>query len=154
MKRFEEWITNKSKSGEAARKKYEVLVFNVKDAANAIAAAARLGQIQQNFSDALFTAEIPNDVRTGKFADEAVEVYCDTLMEKAEPLEAKSLEAFGACLKVSTDLGWFSEWSKLCERELGQIRPEEYPTASEIRTDSDYVAPVLAVEPGIVSLPK
>jgi tetratricopeptide (TPR) repeat protein len=154
MKRFEEWITNKSKSGEQARVKYEKLIFDIKDPANAIAAAARIGQIQQNFSDALFTAEIPNDVRTGQFADEAVEVYCDTLMEKAEPLEAKSLEAFGACLKVSTDLGWFSEWSKLCERELGQIKPEEFPTASEIRSSPDNVAPVTAVEPGITTLPK
>ena len=34
----------------------------IKDAANSIAAAARLGQISQNFSDALFTAEIPKDV--------------------------------------------------------------------------------------------
>ena len=154
LKRFEEWIANKAKTGEAARKKYEVLIFDVKDAANAIAGAARIGQIQQNFSDALFTAQIPNDVRTGQFADEAVEVYCDTLMEKAEPLEAKSLEAFGACLKVSTDLGWFSEWSKLCEKELGQIRPEEYPTASELRTDPDKVAPVIAVEGAVLTLPK
>lgn len=154
LKRFEEWIANKAKSGEAARKKYEVLIFEIKDAANAIAGAARIGQIQQNFSDALFTAEIPNDVRTGAYADEAVEVYCDTLMEKAEPLEAKSLEAFGACLKVSTDLGWFSEWSKLCEKELGQIRPEEYPTASELRSSPDEVAPVTAVEPPILVLPK
>ncbi len=153
MKRFEEWITNKSKAGETARKKFENLIFDVKDPANAIAAAARIGQIQQNFSDALFTAEIPNDVRTGQFADEAVEIYCDTLMEKAEPLEAKSLEAFGACLKVSTDLGWFSEWSKLCEKELGQIRPEEYPTASELRGDPDNVAPITAVEPPVMKLP-
>lgn len=154
LKRFEEWITNKSKSGETARKKYEYLIFEVKDPRNAIAGAARIGQIQQNFSDALFTAEIPNDVRTGQFADEAVEVYCDTLMEKAEPLEAKSLEAFGACLKVSTDLGWFSEWSKLCEKELGQIRPEEFPTAAEVRAEPDKVAPVTAVEPAIKTLPK
>jgi len=154
MKRFEEWIKNKSKSGEQARVKYEKLIFDIKDPANAIAAAARIGQIQQNFSDALFTAEIPKDVRTGQFADEAVEVYCDTLMEKAEPLEAKSLEAFGACLKVSTDLGWFSEWSKLCEHELGQIKPEEYPTASEIRSEPDQVAPVTAIEPGIAVLGK
>lgn len=153
MKRFEEWITNKAKAGEAARKKYEDLIFNVKDAQNAIAAAARIGQIQQNFSDALFTAEIPSNVRTGAYADEGVEAYCDALMEKAEPLEAKSLEAFGVCLKVSTDLGWFSEWSKLCEKELGQIRPEEYPTASELRAQPDKVAPMTTVEKAVTKLP-
>jgi hypothetical protein len=35
----------------------------------------------------------------------------------------------------------------MCERELGQIKPEEFPTASELRGDSDQVAPVIAVEP-------
>lgn len=153
LKRFEEWFTNKTKAGAAATKKFEELIFKVGEPANAIAGAARIGQIQQNFSDALFTAEIPNDVRTGPFADEAVEIYCDTLMEKAEPLEAKSLEAFGACLRESTERGWFSEWSKLCERELGQIRPEEYPTASELRGQPDAVAPVTAVEPALTKLP-
>lgn len=153
MKRFETWVTDKAKAAETARKKYEDLIFNVKDPANAIAAAARIGQIQQNFSDALFTAEIPTNVRTGPYADEGVEAYCDALMEKAEPLEAKSLEAFSVCLKVSTDIGWFSEWSKLCEKELGQIRPEEYPTASELRADPDEMSTITAVEPAVLKLP-
>ena len=146
LKRFTEWLDQKTKTSIGASAKYQK-VLDIKDAANSIAAAARLGQITQNFSDQLFTAPIPNDVRTGEFADEKVEAYCDTLTEKAEPLAASSLERFGACLGKSTELGWFSDWSKLCERELGQIKPEEFPTASELRGDSDEVAPVIAVEP-------
>jgi len=80
-------------------------------------------------------------------AQDKVDAYCDALTTAAEPLAQKSLEAFGACLSKSTELGWFSDWSKLCERELGQIKPEEFPTASELRGDSDQVAPVIAVEP-------
>ena len=60
---------------------------------------------------------------------------------------AKSLEAFGACLSKSTELGWFSEWSKLCEHELGQIKPEEFPTAAELHGDPDQGRPVTAFEP-------
>ena len=48
--------------------------------------------------------------------------------------------AYGVCLSKSTELGWFSDWSKLCERELGQIKPEEFPTASELRGDSDLTS--------------
>ncbi|MGH9887283.1 MAG: tetratricopeptide repeat protein, partial [bacterium] len=147
-KRLDEWFTSKKKLGETARGKYNA-VLAVKDAANSITATARIGQIAQNFSDALFTAEIPKDVRTGEFADEKVEAYCDRLTELAEPLEATSLEAYGVCLGKSTELGWFSEWSTLCERELGQIKPEDYPTASELRGDPDQVAPVIEVEPPI-----
>jgi tetratricopeptide (TPR) repeat protein len=145
VKKFNEWFEGKIKSGGKARENYEKII-GYKDAANAIAAAARIGQIQQHFSDQLFTAEIPTNVRTGPYAEDAVEAYCDALTEKAEPLEAKSLEAFGVCLKVSTDLGWFSEWSKLCEKELGQIKPEEFPTASELRSDPNEVSTITDVE--------
>jgi hypothetical protein len=122
-------------------------VLGIKDPANSITAVARIGQIAQNFSDALFTAQIPDNVRTGEFADEKVEAFCDALTEKAEPLEATSLAAYGICLSKSTELGWFSDWSKLCERELGQIKPEEYPTASELRGEPNQVAPVTDLEP-------
>ncbi len=148
LKRFNDWVEQKKKVGGDATKKYEG-VLAIKDAANSITAAARLGQISQNFSDALFTAQIPQDVRTGEFADEKVEAFCDKMTEVAEPLEAASLNAYGVCLSKSTELGWFSDWSKMCERELGQIKPEEFPTASELRADPTNVAPVIAVEPPV-----
>ena len=125
----------------------------IRDNANSIAAAARLGQITQNFADQLFTAEIPKDVRASKIIDgydiaqDKVDAYCDALTTAAEPLAEKSLAAYSVCLNKSTELGWFSEWSKLCERELGQIKPEDYPTASEIRGESTMTAPVIAIEP-------
>jgi tetratricopeptide (TPR) repeat protein len=151
LKRFNDWVEQKKKVGGDATKKYEG-VLGIKDAANSITAAARLGQISQNFSDALFTAQIPQDVRTGEFADEKVEAFCDKMTEVAEPLEAASLNAYGVCLSKSTELGWFSDWSKMCERELGQIKPEDYPTASELRGDPTLVAPVIAVEPPVLKL--
>lgn len=151
-KRFDEFFQTKTKGAEAANKKYEA-VLAIKDNANSIAAAARLGQVTQNFSDQLFTAEIPKDVRQSQIIDgydvaqDKVDAYCDALTTAAEPLAEKSLTAYGVCLSKSTELGWFSEWSKLCERELGQIKPEDYPTASELRGDSNLTAPVIAVEP-------
>jgi hypothetical protein len=151
LKRFNDWVAQKLKVGGEATKGYEG-VLAIRDAASSITAAARIGQISQNFSDALFTAEIPKDVRTDEFADEKVEAFCDRMTEVAEPLEAKSLEAYTVCLTKSTELGWFSDWSKLCERELGQIKPEEYPTASELRGTPNQVAPVIAVEPPLTKL--
>lgn len=150
-KRLTEWFNAKTKTGGGAREKFEATIAT-KEASSAIAAAARLGQIQQNFSDALFTAEIPEDVRTGQFADEKVEAFCDKLTEMAEPLATKSLEAYSACLAKSTDLGWFSEWSRLCERELGQIEPDKYPTASELRDTPDEIAPITDIEPPTAKL--
>src|SRR5262245_56867714 len=151
-KRFEEYLTAKTKAAEAVNKKYET-VLGIKDNANSITAAARLGQVTQNFSDQLFTAEIPEIVRKSQMiegydvAQDKVDAYCDKLTTAAEPLAEKSLTAYGVCLSKSTELGWFSDWSKLCERELGQIKPEEFPTASELRGESNLVAPVIAAEP-------
>ena len=149
LKRFDEWFKEKAKMRVKTSTQYADLVFKVKEPRNAIAGAARIGQVAQNFSDALFTAEIPPNIRA---YEEAVDVYCDTLTEKAEPLEAEALDGFGGCLKASTDFGWFSSWSKLCERELGQIKPEDFPTASELRAEPDRTAPVSDVEPPIVKL--
>jgi tetratricopeptide (TPR) repeat protein len=139
--RLNDWVAQKQKVGGTARTKYNA-VFAIKDSADSIAAAARIGQISQDFSDALFTAEIPTNVRTGPFAQDATDAYCDRLQEIADPLEATSLEAYGTCLSKSTELGWFSDWSRLCERELGRIRPEAYPTTSELRGDPSQVAPI------------
>jgi len=146
LARFDEWFAQKRKLGDTAKGKYEA-VLAIKDNAASIAAAARIGQIAQNFSDALFTAEIPKDLRTGPYSTEKVEAYCDKLTETAEPLESKALEAYDICLHKSTELGWFSDWSRLCERELGQIRPDKYPTASELRGESNFVARLITIEP-------
>ena len=40
----------------------------------------------------------------------------------------------------------------MCERELGQIKPEEFPTASELRGSPNQVAPIIEVEPAIKTL--
>jgi len=150
--RFDDYLKNKTKGAEQANAKYgEVLA--IKDNANSIAAAAREGQITQNFSDALFTAEIPEEVRRSQMiegydiAQDKVDAYCDALTTAAEPLADKSLAAYGTCLGKSTELGWFSDWSKLCEHELGQIKPEQFPTASELHGEADNVAPIAAPEP-------
>ena len=147
-KRFDEWMAQKLKLGQTAQEKFSA-IDKSKDAPSMIAARARIGQIAQNLTDALYTAEIPANIRP---YEEAVDAYCDQLTQVAEPLESKSIETFTVCLNKSTELGYFSEWSKLCERELGQIKPEEFPTASEIHADAGQVAPITDVEASALKL--
>jgi tetratricopeptide (TPR) repeat protein len=150
MKRFDDWYAKKSSTSADLSTRYKA-VIGVGDASFAIAAAARIGQVAQNASDALFTAEIPENIR--KY-EEAAEVYCDTLMDKAEPLEAFTIDAFTTCLGKSTEFGYFSEWSRLCERELGQIQPDKFPTASELRSDPTEMSTLTDVEPPTIKLEK
>ena len=142
-KRLNDWFVKKDGLASRAGAEYLTLVREVRDPAMAIASAARVGQLAQTFSDALYTAEVPAFLRP---YEEAVEIYCERLETKADEYEDRSLEAFGACLKASTDFGWFSSWSRMCERELGQIRPEDYPTAAELRAAPEAVVSVRDIE--------
>lgn len=142
-KRFMKWIGDKSKMAKDLNSEYgEIKNIVGGGAAWAVAAAARAGQVSQNFSDGLFTAEIPKEVRTGPYAEDGVDAYCDALTTEATPLEEASLQAFGFCLNLSTELNWFNDWSRLCEKELGQIRPAEYPTATEFHGAPDGAADI------------
>jgi len=163
---FGEWLTTKgklmkdmtrnqedsAKEGKPVGAYRKIIDIRGGGADWAIAAAARIGQVAQNFSDALFTATIPEIVRTGEYAEDKVDAYCDELTTQADPLETLSVGAYGFCLQVSTDNNWFNSWSKLCERELGQIRPQDYPTAAEIHEEADDEAPITDIEPAVVKL--
>ncbi len=152
-KAFKEWLKDKTKLSVKASKMYnEVRETTGGGAEYAIAAASRMGQVAQNFSDALFTAQIPKDVRSGRFAEDKVDAYCDELTTAAQPLENRSVEAFGFCLGLSTKLNWFNNWSRLCEKELGQIRPAEFPTAAEMRAAPNNVAAITTVEAPVIRL--
>ncbi len=154
-KRFTKWMADKGKLAAEIMKSYES-VRDVKGggAAWAVAAAARVGQVSQNFSDGLFTAEIPKDVRTGPYAEDSVDAYCDALTTKAAPLEDLSVGAFGFCLNLSTELNWFNDWSRMCEKELGQIRPADYPTATEFHGAPNAAADITDTENVITAIAK
>jgi tetratricopeptide (TPR) repeat protein len=141
IKRFLKWQEEKGKTGAKVNDAYSA-ILSQGSAAWAIAAAARMAQISQNYADQLYTAEVPKDVRSGPYAEDGWDAYCDALMEVATPLEERSVAGFSFCLEESTKRNWFNTWSKLCERELGQIRPQDFPTASELHAEPHMVAPV------------
>jgi tetratricopeptide (TPR) repeat protein len=105
-----------------------------------VAAAARIGQVWSNFVDQLYTAEIPRDLKEqDEWGNRPRELYCDALVDAAEPIETKAVAAYDTCLKAATAQSWFNEWSTMCEVELNQMQPSEYPLASESKPDPGYV---------------
>ncbi|HEU0033334.1 MAG TPA: tetratricopeptide repeat protein [Kofleriaceae bacterium] len=143
--RFEDWFGRKRELGGAMRKQYEAIT-RLGDGAVTIAAAARMGAVSQGFALQLFRAEIPADLRSGPYAEDTAQAYCDGLAEVAEPLETDAIASYEGCLVTSTKLGWFSEASRVCERELGQLQPEKYPQAFELRRTPDAYAAIVDVE--------
>jgi TolA-binding protein len=137
-KRFAAYLDEKSRLLEKTRLRY-LAVFKLRQAQWTIAAAARVGHLHQDFAGQLYTAEIPKDlVDTDPWGNHPRDLYCGQLEEHAEKVESKAIEGFRACLDAATQQSWFNNWSRACERELNQLRPVEFPVASEVKPEAGY----------------
>ncbi len=132
-KKFVKWIEERGNSIKLAKEQYMYIVTKIRGggAGWAIASATRVGQMTQQYAGAIFTAEIPKDVF--QYGEEGVDAYCDKLGEESSKVEEQALKAYDFCLGTALELNWFNEWSQLCESELSQIRPLDYPPADELR---------------------
>lgn len=146
MTRFNGWYEVKQTRSTELKLAYQDVIA-IHDPQMMIAAAARVGQIAQNAADSLNTAEIPKALRP---YPEAVDTYCMALSDKTTGLLDLTLDAYSICLDTSTKLGWFSDWSRLCERELGNLEAGKYPETSERRATPDETPVIIDLEPRAV----
>lgn len=152
VKRFTAYLDEKSKQLDKARTMY-LDVFKMKQAQWTIASSARVGQIYQDFAGQLYTAEIPKDLKeVDQWGNQPKQIYCDQLEDKAEPIEGKAVDGFEKCLQAATEQSWYNEWSRLCERELNQMKPSDYPLASEVKPEAGYVSTAMSATPVISEL--
>ncbi len=159
-KKFKKYLDDKEKlafklAGPSADKKgvYD-RVLEYKAAHWTIAASARIGEVYANFVDQLYTAEIPKDLKEqDEWGNRPREIFCDALVDKAEPIETKAVQGYELCLKAATEKSWFNEWSRMCEVELNQMQPSEYPLASEARPEAGYVSTLMTPAAVTVELP-
>ncbi len=106
-----------------------------------IAASARIGQVYADFVNQLYTADIPKDLKEqDEWGNRPREIFCDALVDKAEPIESKAVVGYDLCLKAATKESWYNEWSTMCEVELNQMKPAEYPLAAEMKPEPGYVS--------------
>jgi len=132
-KRFKEFYDDKNKLGAELIKAYS----EVKDTASpywVLAAAARTAVLSQNFADQLYRAEVPKSMKT----EEMYFAYCDQLAIAAEAPEKVAVDAFTYCLQKSTEYQYFNQFSRMCEEELQQRLPDQYPATNEMFGSSIY----------------
>jgi len=159
-KKFMVYLTEKSKlaeklAGPSADKKgmYD-FVLDYKVAHWTIAASARIGQVFADFVNQLYTAEIPKDLKEqDEWGNRPREIFCDALVDKAEPIESKAVVGYDLCLKAATKESWFNEWSTMCEVELNQLKPSEYPLAAEAKPEPGYVSTPITPSAVVPELP-
>ncbi|MAR57166.1 MAG: hypothetical protein CMM93_08295, partial [Rickettsiales bacterium] len=80
------------------------------------------------------------------------DIYVGALDEQSEPLQRQAIDKFEFCLRTSTNVRWFNEWSRTCEAELNVLNPRQYPLAAELRGEPNYVRGSIG-RPGPVDLP-
>ncbi len=140
-KRFSDWLEQKQRSGGDVTRQYEAII-GVKDVISSITAMARLGMLTQSFASSLLDSEVPRAVRS----DAKRTAYCKAITDVVDPLESRAVTAFSVCLAKSTELYWFSDSSRYCERELIRLRPDEFPAAIELRAAPAMVSPLIDSE--------
>ncbi|MEM7152540.1 MAG: hypothetical protein AAF799_06850 [Myxococcota bacterium] len=99
-----------------------------------LASAARSAVVFQTFADQLYRAEVPRTLKT----EEAYDDYCFGLGDYAQPLQEAATNALRYCLERSTKYQYFNEFSRMCEEELQQRSPGEFPATNEIFGESEY----------------
>ena len=67
------------------------------------------------------------------FDDETKEFFRNSMIEKADPLRVKAVEAYKVCLDKARELQWFNEWSDLAEQQLAKIDPAAFHYSVEER---------------------
>jgi tetratricopeptide (TPR) repeat protein len=159
-KKFMAYLTEKTKladrlaSSEKDKKGMYDYVLDYHVAHWTIAASARIGQVFADFVNQLYTAEIPKDLKEqDEWGNRPREIFCDALVDKAEPIESKAVVGYDLCLKAATKESWFNEWSTMCEVELNQMKPSEYPLAAEAKPEPGYVSTPITPAAVVSELP-
>jgi hypothetical protein len=95
-----------------------------------MAAAARAGDMQLQFMNALYDSPLPPSFKGDQ---ELIDIYRGEMDKKAEPYREGAIGGYAHCLNISTKVRWFNENSLRCERELNKLEPRQYPISEEIR---------------------
>jgi len=124
LKRFDTWFQTTVDMLAKANKAYTQLgddkALRAWDQTVKFSSLYRRGALNQWFADQLFNAPVPLDLQGD---EELYEVYCDTLFDKAEPLEANALELFKSCVLDANKAKITGVWPEQCRHEYNEIDP-------------------------------
>jgi tetratricopeptide (TPR) repeat protein len=139
-------IVKKSELIASARAVYlEVIEF--RSANWAIAALTRIGEMFQQLANDIYDAPAP-----GSFNEEQVETYKGSMAERAQPVEAKAIEAYVTAVKKAQELRWFNEYSDKAAKELARLSPKAYRYDGEVRAKPEHFGEATFRQPYITDL--
>jgi hypothetical protein len=114
IERFDAWYVALDTATRDAATHFRGVVGDTNaTAADRVAAAARIVQVARWSAHMVARSPMPKNIQKGEFASDAQAIYCDTLSEKAAPMEMLAIDAAQACRdlagKLSVGDGWWDE---------------------------------------------
>ena len=111
--RFDDWLAKLIRLSSAANDHYNKALATA-DARAKVIALARFAQIRYRAASLLLRMEIPIDLRSGEFAADKMEAFCEKLEEVAGPLLTQAEEAAAGCATAARAVpaGW---WTAICK---------------------------------------
>ncbi len=114
----------------------------------AIAALARIGQMYQALGNDIYNYPAPKS-----FNEEQVEIFKGQMTDMSEVQIGKAVEAYVLCMQKAQELRWFNQWSDLAEKQLANLRPQQYRYNAEKRAKPTYFGPDAVAQSVITELP-
>ena len=124
----------------------EVLAMNVE--AWALASLAQIGEMYY-FAFTTLEKTTPPSI----FDEETKDFFRQSMIEKADPLRLKAVEAYKICLDKAREVQWFNEWTDLAEQQVAKINPEAFRYSIEERATPTYFHKTPLQRPLITELP-
>ena len=134
LRRFEAWFRGLVDQGRKVTERQLVFARDPgRTAAARVEAVARLIVVQEQMVALIQGIDVPATLRKSAYGAEAVDAFCDKMLEQAEPLAARVTELRGLCQKLIADeqvgTGW---WTPVCARPAAPTpAPASPPPAVE-----------------------
>lgn len=112
-----------------------------------VASLYRLGEMHENFSNALFHIPPPRgstQVQADKFKSE--------IEKSAFPLKEEGNKYFETAYKRSQEVETFSSWTKKTYQKMVELNPTKYATLREVSADAGYLSHNMTTEKALADL--
>ncbi len=100
-----------------------------------LASLVALGKAYENMADTLRTGAVPFYL-----TDDQIEIYQMGIEDKAYTQIEKAVEAYKLALEKSFELTLYNENTAYATRQLGVLRPQEYPGLNEVLVEGRYTS--------------
>ncbi len=125
-------LTDKAKALQKMEATY-LAIINTGAGEWGLASLVRLGQSYENMAESLRNSYIP-----AYLTEDQKEFYVMALEDKVYPQEEKAVDAYRNALEKSYELSLYNDYSAYATRQLGILRPNDYPGLEETLLQPEY----------------